>query len=255
MTRGGVRPALVGLLLLAGLTACGASPVALGPTGIDELTIPTPSPDPGDFTAHVDNPWFPLIPGSTWRYQRFGTDGSQRIVATAMSQTRTIDGVDTRPVQWVGLAHGRTTPLAVRWYAQDTVGNVWWFGQRVTRAGASLDAIATRSWLAGRGGAQAGLLMAAAPRVGDGYDNAFQRGVVERKSTVISLDTRAAVPRKTYESTVLTQDTSQLDPVQVVRSYYARNVGLVAQETDAASSIELYLVAYRPGLSPSDTRD
>src|SRR5262245_4732421 len=195
MTRGGVRPALAGLLLLAGVTACGASPVSLGPTGIDELTIPTPSPDPADFTAQVDNPWFPLIPGSTWRYQRFGIDGTQRILATAMSDTRTIDGVDTRPVQWVGLDHGRTTPLAVRWYAQDTAGNVWWFGQRVTRAGVRLDSIATRSWLAGRGGAQAGLIMAAAPRAGDGYENAFQPGVVERRSTVISLDARAAVPK------------------------------------------------------------
>ena len=38
------------------------------PTGVDELVIPTPSPDPADFVAVVDNPWLPLEPGRTWTY-------------------------------------------------------------------------------------------------------------------------------------------------------------------------------------------
>lgn len=255
MTRAGLVSALTGLLLLAPLTACGASPVRLGPTGIDELTIPTPSPDPADFTAQVDNPWFPLPSGTIWVYRRFTTDGSERVEASALSRTRRVDGVDTRPVRWVSHSRGRASLLAVRWYAEDTSGNVWWFGQRVTRAGADLDPLATRSWLAGRDGAQAGLVMAADPRVGDGYANAYQRAVVERRSTVVSIDASAAVPSRTYRGTVLTEDASRLAPVQLVRSFYARDLGLVAQQSEAASTTQLYLVAQHPGLSAADTRD
>jgi hypothetical protein len=251
MTRAAARTrglaALAALVVVAGpVSACGASPAPVGPRGIDQLTIPTPDPHPADFTADVDNPWFPLPPGTSWTYQRSTASGSERVVATALPGTRRIDGVETRPVRWVAAHRGRTTPLAVRWYAQDTAGNVWWFGQRLTPAGADLDAVATRSWQAGRGGAQAGLVMAADPRMGDGYRNAYRRGVVERRSTVLSLRARASLPSRTYRDTVATRDVSRIDPIHVVQSYYAPGIGLVAQQTVSTSTSELFLVRKRP---------
>ena len=251
MTRAAARTrglAAVAALLAAGfvLSACGASPAPVGPTGIDELTIPTPSPDPADFSPDVTNPWFPLPPGTSWTYRRAGVDGSERVVATALAGTRRIAGVETRPVRWDAVHDGRTTPLAVRWYAQDTGGNVWWFGQRVARPGRDLDVLATRSWQAGRAGAQAGLIMAAAPRMGDGYANAYQRGVVERRSTVVSLRATASVPARTYHDAVLTRDLSRVEPVHVDQSYYAPHVGLVAQQTVATTTTELFLLRMRP---------
>lgn len=235
--------ALVAALTLA---ACGASPAPLGPTGIDQLTIPTPSPDPADFTPDVTNTWFPLPPGTSWTYRRYTLGGSGVVVATALPGTRRIAGVATRPVRWVAVHGARTTPLAVRWYAQDTAGNVWWFGQRLSPSGGGLDALATRSWQAGRNGAWAGLIMAASPRMGDGYLNAYQRGVVERRSTVLSLDATASVPARTYRRTVLTRDVSRIAPIHVDRTYYAPGVGLVAQQTVAVSTSELFLVRMRP---------
>jgi hypothetical protein len=233
-------------MVAGSLSACGAAPTPVGPTGVDQLTIPTPDPDPSDFTADVDNTWFPLPPGTTWTYLRYTVGGSERVVATALPATRRVAGVETRPVRWVAVQDGRTTPLAVRWYAQDDEGNVWWFGQRLTRAGRELDPIATRSWQAGRAGAEAGLIMLANPRLGDGYANAYQRGVVERRSTVLSLDASASVPARTYQDTVLTRDVSRVEPIQVVRSYYASGIGLVAQQSVATTTTELFLVTMRP---------
>jgi hypothetical protein len=244
-TTRGPAALLAAVLATLALVGCGASPAPLGPTGIDGLTIPTPSPHPADFTADVDNTWFPLPPGTTWTYRRYTAEGSDLVVATALPVTRRVAGVATRPVRWVAVRGGRTTPLAVRWYAQDAAGNVWWFGQRLTPPGAGLDALATRSWLAGRDGALAGLTMAAHPRMGDGYVNAYQRGVVERRSTVLSLRATASLPDRTYRSTVLTRDVSRIDPIHVDRSYYAPGVGLVAQQAVAVSTSELYLVRMR----------
>src|SRR5207344_2895483 len=100
--------------------------------------------------------------------------------------------------------------LAVRWYAEDTAGNVWWFGQRVARRGPHVDLLATRSWTAGREGAQAGLLVSAAPRVGDGYLTGYQPHVVESRSTVVSIDATVALPTHDYRGTVATRDLSAL---------------------------------------------
>lgn len=134
-------------LLLGALTACGSGAPAYPPTGVDQLQIPTPSPDPADFVATVDNRWFPVIAGSRWVYRTPGTRGTTVVVASAGP---VVDGVRT-----TALRTTRQRATTTDYYAQDRAGNVWWFG----RAGV---------WRVGDG-IGAGLAMAAHPRRGDGY--------------------------------------------------------------------------------------
>jgi hypothetical protein len=225
------------------LTACGMSPAPLGPTGVDGLTIPTPNPVPSDFAGRVDNAWFPLSPGTRWVYHRYTTLETQTLVATVLPAPHKVDGVATTAVRWQWRrAHRRTSTIAVRWYAQDRAGNVWWFGQRLRGNGPEVDDLATRSWQAGRAGAQAGLVVAAHPRVGDGYANGYRAGVVERRSTVVTLDATVAVPRRSYRGALTTRDASGLEPKRVVQSFFARGVGLVAQQTIRSLESDLSLV-------------
>ncbi len=225
------------------LAACAGSPAALGPTGVDGLTVPTPSPVRSDFVARVDNPWFPLSPGTRWVYRRYTTVDTQTLVATVLAAPHEVGGVATTAVRWQWRrTDRRTTTVAVRWYAQDLAGNVWWFGQHVARASPRLDELATRSWRAGRAGARAGLLVAAHPRVGDGYANGYRPGVVERRSTVVSLDSTVAVPRRTYRGTLMTRDLSGIAVHRLVQSFFASGVGLVAQQTLESVPSDLSLV-------------
>jgi hypothetical protein len=244
MGRGAAWTARAAAVVLgAGLLAgCGASPVAVGPSGVDGLTIPTPSPSPHDFTGHVDNRWFPLVPGTRWTYRRYTPSSLDTLVATVLPTTRRIEGVPTTALRFVvRRPHGGTTFAAVRWYAQDAAGNVWWFGQRVGR-GFAVDPLARRSWVAGRRDARAGLVMPAHPRRGDGFANGFAARAMERRSTVISLDASVALPRGDYHHAVELSDQSPLDPVRVLNSFYAPGIGLVAQQTTDALDIELTLV-------------
>jgi len=239
----------VATVLPIALAGCGASPAELGPTGVDELTIPTPSPDPADFTGNAQNPWFPLEPGTSWTYRRYTPYGEQPVLATVLLHRRTIAGIPTTAVRWSVKAGGRERTVLLRWYAVDRAGDVWWFGQRVASHGSVLDRLAPRSWMAGRGGAEAGLILTARPREGDGYENAHQAGVVERRSTVVSLDGTAATPSRTYRHTVVTRDLSSLVPLHDVQTYFVRGLGMVGQQDTKAISTSLALVRMRAGAS------
>src|SRR5215831_5742624 len=54
---------------------------------------PPPMPPPSSFTAHVDNPWFPLLPGTRWVYTGVKDGKQTRDVVTATHQTKMIEGV------------------------------------------------------------------------------------------------------------------------------------------------------------------
>ncbi|HEY2878021.1 hypothetical protein [Nocardioides sp.] len=229
------------------LTGCGASPAPLGPAGIDGLTIPTPSPSPADFAGHTENPLFPLRSGTRWLYRQYTPTGFRAVVATVLPEQRDIAGIPTTGVRWQVRVRGHERTALVRWYAVDTAGNVWWFGQQVRPHTPRLDSLAPSSWLAGRDGAEAGLVLTDPPRLGDGYLNALQPGVVERRSTVVSLTATVATTERTFRHTVATRDLSTLEPLHSVQSYYARGLGLVAQQDTVATSTGISLVRMRHG--------
>jgi hypothetical protein len=244
MTRGPAWAARVAVLALgAGLLGgCGGSPAPVGPSGVDGLTIPTPHPDPADYVDRVDNRWFPLVPGTRWTYRYYTPANLDTVIATVLPGTRTVEGVATTAVRFaIRTSSGGTTFAAVRWYAQDTAGNVWWFGQRVGRT-LPVDPLATRSWKAGSRGAEAGLVMPAHPRVGDGFVNGFRPGTMERRSTVLSVDAAVALPRGAYRHAVETRDLSALAPIRIVVTFFAPGVGIVAQDTSGAPNSELTLI-------------
>ncbi len=180
--RGRRRAPLAGLsvLLLGGAaTGCGSGSDPSPPTGVDALVIPTPSVDPDDFVTGVDNPWLPLPVGATWEYDVTGDQPGTATVTTLDGPE--VEGVATTAVRTELVPDAGDRTVATDFYAQDERGNVWWFGRE-------------DEWLAGEGGAEAGLVMADDPRVGDGYRQAFATGVVDLRAEVLSIgDGRVSV--------------------------------------------------------------
>ena len=240
--------ALVAALAAVTLSGCAGGPPRVDPAGVDGLEIPTPSPDPDDFVDAVDNPWLPLDPGTVWTYRATGGGEAQTIVVTVTDRTRVVQGVTTTVVHDVVTdARGRTVEDTVDWYAQDTAGNVWYLGEdTVAHEGGRTST--KGSWEAGVAGAQAGLVMPARPRVGDGYAQEYRQGVAEDRGEILALDERRVVPLGTYDDLVQTEDTTPLEPGLVERKYYARGVGLVLEERVAGGSGTVELVELRrPG--------
>jgi hypothetical protein len=207
------------LVAVTSAGGCGDASPESPPSGVDELVVPTPSPDPADFVADVDNPWLPLAQGAAWTYQATGvTQGT--VTVTVGEETETVAGVATTVVT-------RRSPSGdqVDYYAQDTRGNVWWFGRQ-------------GEWRTGEDGAQAGLAMPADPRLGDGWRAAYAEGVVDVRAEVVTLDQAVSVPAGRFSDLVGIDASSPLTPGVATRSFYARGTGLVEEmSTEGPTSL------------------
>lgn len=224
----GRRSAVLAVLTLLVLAGCGSASDPSPPAGVDGLEIPTPSVDSDDFVTGVDNPWLPLKVGATWEYAVSGTRPGKATVTTLEGPD--VDGVATTAVQTETLGT-KATSTVTDFYAQDEAGNVWWFGRE-------------GEWLAGQDDARAGLVMAADPRVGDGYRQAEVPGVVDRRAEVLGLDGERTVPDGAFENLLTIAVTSPLTGV-VEQTYYAEGIGLVSLETtEGEPETQLGLVAY-----------
>ena len=241
-----LRPGAV-LLVLAVLAGCGSAPTEIDPSGVDGLVIPTPDPDPQDFVQRIDNPYLPLVPGSVWTYTTSSPEGDETDVVTVTDRTKVVDGVTTTVVHDVAKDEsGAVIEDTYDWYAQDTAGNVWYFGEATTAYDGKKPST-EGSWEAGVDGAQAGLAMPATPRVGDGYAQEYSKGVAEDHGEILAVDATASIPYGTYDKVVQTEDTTPLEPDLVEQKYYAPGVGVVMEKTVAGGEELVELVSFTKG--------
>ncbi|WP_148614132.1 hypothetical protein [Nocardioides rubriscoriae] len=173
----------VTVCVLVGAAGCSTGSDPIATAGVDGLVVPTPSPDPVDFVDTIDNPWFVLDDAAY-------ADGAGALVTRVVTDGPDVAGVPTTAVSLAG-----ETDL----YAQDTSGNVWWLGRE-------------GEWSAGTDGAEAGLVMPARPRVGDGFRRAAV-GAEDLRATVVEVDETRVVLE------VVTGD-------EVTQELYTRGVGL-----------------------------
>ena len=116
------------------------------------------------------------------------------------------------------------------WYAQDVDGNVWYFGEiSQTFEDGELAGI-EGSWTAGVDGAKPGIVMKAAPAVGDVYRQEFSLGTAEDIAEILSLTGSTTVPGASCQGNCLvTKDFSPLDAGVFERKYYAPGIGSILE--------------------------
>ncbi len=146
------------------------------PQGSEPVTL-----DPADFTTRIDNPYWPMRPGTRWIYVETDRAGSrQRDVVTVTHRTKTVaDGVTTRVVRDVATEDGTLVEATDDWYAQDKDGNVWYLGEATTEYEHGRPKSTAGSFEAGVNGAQPGIIMAAAPKPGLRYRQEYSKGQAE----------------------------------------------------------------------------
>jgi hypothetical protein len=226
------------LALAAVLVGCGAH------QSTSSSSVPIPAtPRPTDFVDRIDNPYFPLEPGTTFLY--LGTEeGKRRTVSVYVThKTKTIAGIRATVVLDQVLVGHKPEEKTFDWYAQDKRGNVWYLGEDSSDYVKGKWVRSDGSWETGVDGARPGIVMQAHPTVGDVYRQEYYAGHAEDLAKVLALDASVPVP---YRSSTHALETSEWTPLEkgvIEHKYYVRGVGNVRTIMVKGGSEEEQLVS------------
>ena len=258
--------ASIALLVTAALAGCGGTAPAPG-TGDEPSGSATPSAtttpetaamevppldgpydweiDPANFVEGVDNPYFPLTPGTVLVYE--GSSGGEREVVTVRvtDRTKEILGITAVVVRDTVRVAGEIHEDTFDSYAQDVDGNVWYLGEDSKEYEDGKVASTEGSWEAGVDGALAGVIMPADPVEGLAYTQEHYAGEAEDKGRILRLGEHRTVPAGSYGDVLVTEDWTPLEPDVREQKSYAPGVGVVFEELVRGGEGVLRLVEIR----------
>jgi hypothetical protein len=219
-------------LLFLALAACGAAPGG-GGSGV-------PLAAPSGFATGADHPFFPLQPGTSWRYE--GTDEGlpreERV--RVLDEVRAIFGTACTAVRTEVFVDGALPEVTTEWFAVDRAGNLWMFGEESFSFDGGNGVLEPDAWEAGLGSAQPWMVFAADVREGDVYADSWRRRDVQR---LLALDGVASVPAGTFAGCLVLAILDLVDVEDEDVVLYAPGVGRVSESTPTH---RVDLVEHRP---------
>jgi hypothetical protein len=202
---------------------------------------------PGDFTTRIDNPYWPMAPGSRWVYRETDDAGSrQKVVVKVTNRTKRVaSGIVARVVRDTVTEDGQLVEDTFDWYAQDRRGNIWYLGEDTTEYEDGKPVSKQGSFEDGVDGARRGIVMLARPRAGRRYTEERAPGQAQDQARVLSRHEQVQVPFGHFTNVLMTSNTNPLEPRVQEYKWYARGVGPVLAMSVSGSSDREVLVRFR----------
>lgn len=218
--------------------------------------------DPDDFGMCTQgNDWLPLVPGTITTFINETEDEEETIIVEVLDETREIEGIHAiivRDTVYEGLPDDDGNPTGDRiedtddYFAIDNDCNVWYLGEVAQEFEDGYLASLEGSFLAGDD-AQAGIVMLAAPMVGDVYRQEFALGDAEDAAEVLSLnanihdeeDEEVEFENPAFNCNndcLKTEDFIGNEADNVEYKYYKMGVGVVAEQ-DPDGEIILMIIS------------
>lgn len=187
--------------------------------------------NPANFVAGVNNPFFPLVPGTTFRFQGNTGEGVETTVVEVTSQAKTVQGIAATVVRDRVYLDGDLVEDTWDWFAQDRDGNVWYLGESSYEIENGQVVSSEGSWEAGVDGALPGIIMWADPaaHVGEAYFQEYFPGEAMDKGRVLGLGRAVQVPAGNFADCLETEDWNPLERGSTEHKFYCRGIGLVKE--------------------------
>ncbi|AWI59567.1 hypothetical protein [Sinorhizobium fredii] len=220
--------------------------------------------------APINNPYLPLIPGHVLSYKGDEIDPETADITTERNDVLTtsaafeVRGVSTTVIRDTVYEEDVILEDTFDWYAQDSAGNVWYFGEIVVNYeydddGNFIGVNHEGQWSADDPGNQPGWVMKATPEFGPAYYQEFAPGIAEDESIVAETGLSFNTPIGGFDDVIKTIDSSALS-TGVEFKYYAPGVGGIAEVALApdgtiTSEVDIYRRGVVGQADPDDSDD
>lgn len=194
--------------------------------------VPTPS------TAAISNPYFPLA--SMVRMEFIESKGGETTFVSFSSSPvlDTIDGIICRGLRERVVRRGQLIEESIEWFAQDTTGAVWFFGEHIQRF--RKGKVSTGgSWESGIKGATEGRFLPGRPVLTAPFRRSLAMHVSEEMAQVLHTRDSVTVTAGHFENCLRVKEWSMLESGHSI-SWYAPGVGLVRSVSTDGDILELH---------------
>ncbi|MHC4954358.1 MAG: hypothetical protein ACYTGZ_10745 [Planctomycetota bacterium] len=211
----------------------------LGLFDVSESSLP--DFDAATFTnpANITHNYLGYAIGSVTEFEKETDEGLETIRVEVLAGTRAVNGIACRVVRDRVWLDGVLVEDTHDWYAQDDDGNVWYMGEEVVNYeydddGNLEDTNDDGSWEAGVDGAEAGIIMWAAPIIGQSYRQEFYEEEAEDMAVIVALDVTVELEDGSeFEGCYQILEWTPLEPDALEYKYFAPGVGVIVEETAA----------------------
>ncbi|MBI2896601.1 MAG: hypothetical protein HYY06_23795 [Deltaproteobacteria bacterium] len=202
----------------------------------DYLDLAVCDPATGSFSIVIDNPYFPLVVGTTVVLEGEEDGALVRVEITTLDETEEVAGVTTRVVEERESEDGEIIEISRNFFVQAEDGTVCYYGEDVDIYEDGEVTLHEGQWRAGVDGARAGIIMPGAPAVGMRYQQEVAEGIAEDEAEITEMGGSITVPLGTYDDTINTVETSPLDAGPSLKAY-AAGVGIIVDNVVQAIEV------------------
>ena len=219
---------------IAAMIASFASPVRAVDDRTDLLEV-----DAKNFSRPtiINNKYMPLIPGMQFVFEGWTIDDEDKkvphkVIDIITDLVKDINGIETVVLWEQDIVDGKLHESELAFRAQDDKGNVWHFGEVKEVYDENGKLVGGKTWMQGRLGAKAGIIMPGKPAVGTpSFSQGLAIGVYkwDDRGQVRKVGEKVKVPAGAFKDVVVIEEWSSGERKKgaLQLKYYAPGVGYV----------------------------
>jgi hypothetical protein len=209
---------LVPLIIAGGIVVLMVAPLR-AETWTTEFPI-----DKQDLASTGRNPYFILEPG----HYLFLRGGDVELTITVLTETKMVDGVQTRVVEERETKAGKLFEISRNYLAiSKRTNDVFYFGEDVDIYKGGKVVSHSGAWLSGVNGSRFGLFIPGQPSVNARYYQEVAPGVAMDRAEIMSLTDIVRTPAGEFKNCLKVKETTPLEAGVTDYKYYAPGIGMV----------------------------
>jgi hypothetical protein len=183
------------------------------------------------FSSTGRNPFFIVEPNYQLVLGGEDAGDATQLTITVLNETREVNGTQTRVIEERESEGGDLVEISRNFFAIcEETNSVFYFGEEVDIYENGMIVGHEGAWRAGDGTNRAGVIMPGTILLGARYYQEIAPGVALDRAEITDMGEAIQTPAGDFSDTLITRETSELEPDVVELKYYAAGIGLIQEE-------------------------